>query len=466
MYRSRSEDRTPGRKLLFAVLMAMALVVPIFTIYLLVYDRQNQSEQAQASIAQGWGGRQAIAGPVLVIPYWENVTETVTEAGKKIEKTSTVWRELALSPDTAAIHTTIDPEVRKRSIYTAVVYQAHTQGKARFLMPTDLARLNIPADRLALDRAELRFTLSDARGLFGPRPLVSIGGQRLALHTGRSAGGGGSGFHSFVDARSLPGAAMTVAYDFDLRGNGSLALLPQAGDTSWTVRSAWPHPSFQGDFLPSSHRDTAKGYTATWRVGNLALGKQLVSIGDDVPQAALLPVDGRAYRVKGPTDAASLQARVDLVTPVDLYSQVNRAVKYGFLFIGFTFCAFLMFDLIAGVRVSSIEYLLVGAGLVLFFVMLLAFAEVIGFALAYLAAAGAITLLLTAYSASVLKSWLRGSVIASLLTALYGVLYILLSLEAYSLLIGSVLLFFALAVVMFLTRNLDWSGVGGEEVAA
>jgi inner membrane protein len=141
-------------------------------------------------------------------------------------------------------------------------------------------------------------------------------------------------------------------------------------------------------------------------------------------------------------------------------------VKYGFLFIGFTFLAFLMFDVIAGVRVAAVEYLLVGAGLVLFFVMLLAFAEVIGFALAYVLAAAAIIGLLTSYSAAVLRSWRRGGYIAALLAALYGVLYVLLSLEAYSLLIGSLLLFAALAGVMYLTRNLDWSGLRREGEAA
>ena len=130
--------------------------------------------------------------------------------------------------------------------------------------------------------------------------------------------------------------------------------------------------------------------------------------------------------------------------PVDLYSQVDRAAKYGFLFIGFTFLAFLMFDVVGGVRVSAVEYLLVGAALVLFFVLLLALAEVIGFMPAYLAAAAAIAGLNTAYSAAVLKSWRRAGLIGALLVGLYAALYVLLSLEAYSLLIGSALLFAAL----------------------
>ena len=153
--------------------------------------------------------------------------------------------------------------------------------------------------------------------------------------------------------------------------------------------------------------------------------------------------------------------------PVDLYSRVNRATKYGFLFIGFTFLTLLMFDIIGGVRVAAVEYLLMGAAIVLFFVLLLAFAEVIGFTAAYIVASVAIAGLNTAYSAAVLGSWKRGYVIGGLLIALYAVLYILLGLEAFSLLIGSVLLFLALAGVMYATRRIDWSGArSGEEVDA
>jgi inner membrane protein len=156
---------------------------------------------------------------------------------------------------------------------------------------------------------------------------------------------------------------------------------------------------------------------------------------------------------------------VGLVEPVNLYSKVDRSVKYGFLFIGFTFLAFLLFDVVGGARVAAAEYLLTGAGLVLFFVMLLAFAEVIGFLWAYLLASAAIIGLISAYSAAVLKSWKRGRFLGAMLVGLYALLFVLLNLEAWSLLIGSVLLFVALAGVMYATRNVDWSSVGKKEAA-
>jgi inner membrane protein len=118
------EQRTPGRKLLFAVLIGALLAIPLFTVYMLVYDRQSQSQTARASIAEGWGGPQTIAGPVLVLPYQEQVTETVNEGGKQIAKTSTVWRELTLAPEQADLKTELTPERRRRSIYEAVLFEA------------------------------------------------------------------------------------------------------------------------------------------------------------------------------------------------------------------------------------------------------------------------------------------------------------------------------------------------------
>ncbi len=455
------DERSPGGKLGIAILIAMLLAIPLFSIYLLNWDRQTQSETARASIVEGWGGPQVVAGPVLVIPYQAQTTETVEEGGKQVTRTSTVWRELALSPESARIETTIDPNRRKRSIYEAVVYEARLTGHARFVMPADLSRAGLDPSALVFERAELRFGLSDARGLFGTPPVVRAGGKALRLEPGHGLGAtGGSGFYAGLEASTIKDAPLVADFDYRFRGNGSLTLAPRAGDTQWTVRSSWPNPSFQGGFLPTSRQVKDDGFVATYRVGNLALGQSLVDAED---KAVTLPSGGSRYssavEVSG-TPTATMS--INLIQPVDLYSQVNRATKYGFLFIGFTFLAFLMFDVIGGVRVAAVEYLLVGAGLVLFFVMLLAFAEVIGFTSAYILASAAIIGLITAYSAAVLKSRRRATYIAGLLIALYAVLYILLSLEAYSLLIGSVMLFVALAGVMYATRNLDWGSRRGD----
>jgi inner membrane protein len=458
MYASPS-TRSPGVKLGFAILVGLALSVPLFMVWMLVYDRQRQSEFAQASIAEGWAGPQVLGGPTLAIPYRVRVSETALEGTRQVTRTREVWRELTLSPETSDIATEVRPERRVRSIYEAVVYEAAVTGRARFAIPRDLARFGLAAEDMDLARAELRFHLADPRGL-GANPRVAVGGEELRLQPGGGGSGGGTGFFAWLDAAALGEQAMDVDYSFAFRGNRALALAPQAGETRWALRSPWPHPSFQGSFLPGERDVGADGFTATYRIGNLALGQSLVATHEPGAVPAPPPPDLSGDAHGRPVDVAGAGprhlAQVSLVQPADLYAQVDRAAKYGFLFIGFTFLAFLLFDVIGGVRVSAVEYLLVGAGLVLFFVLLLAFAEVIGFTLAYMIAAAAIAGLVTAYSAAVLKSWRRAAYVGGLLTGLYVVLYVLLSLEAYSLLIGSLMLFAALAGVMYLTRNLNW----------
>jgi inner membrane protein len=444
---SYRRERTPGFKLALAIVAAAALTIPLVSIYLLNYDRQSQMRDATQSITAGWGAAQTIDGPVLVIPYRATATETVVQNGQSVTRTNQVQRELTLAPEAVDMTTELNPDIRKRSIYRAVVYDAKIGGKARFAFPPDLARTGVDASQMDLTRAELRFGLTDPKGL-GANPRVSVDGTPVRLQPGGGSTGG-RGFFVWVDASGLTGKPVTVDFTFDLRGNQALSLYPEAGDTHWTVRSSWPSPSFGGDFLPGERHVSRNGFDAAYRIGNLALGRSLVSTADAGAQS-----NPPAVGASASPDAET--AQISLIQPVDLYSQVDRATKYGFLFIGFTFLALLMFDVIGGVRVSAVEYLLMGAALVLFFVLLLAFAEVIGFTPAYIVASAAIAGLNTAYAAAVLGSWRRAGFIGGLLVGLYAVLYVLLSLEAFSLLIGALLLFAALAGVMYATRRIDW----------
>ena len=460
--------RTPGTRLLLLGLVAFLLAIPLLAVYALVGDRENQSRTAQASIGAGWGGPQIVSGPILSIPYIRPRTHTETVDGRTVTQTDNERAELYVAPDSQVVHTRVDPHTRSRSIYSSVIYLAALDGVARFELPANLSRMGIARDQLLLDQAELRFGVSDPRGL-QQAAAVSVGGRPVALQPGKGPGvSGGAGFSAPIDWTG--GTPMQVSWSYSLRGSHSLALVPRGGETTWDVNSPWPNPSFAGSFLPGESKVGANGFSAHYSVSNLALGETLVSSDDPAAPASQaagsggVPPSIATDRVDdgGPSMAAS----IGLVEPVDLYSQVDRSVKYGFLFIGFTFLAFFMFDVVGGAPVVTAEYVLAGAGLVLFFVLLLAFAEVVGFTAAYLVASAAIIGLLTAYSAAVLRSRRRAGFIGALLTGLYAVMYVLLSLEALSLLIGSVLLFVALAGIMYLTRDVDWSRIGRLEDAA
>lgn len=448
------KERSPGAKFLLVLLTGFLLAIPLFASWLLIYDRQSQSETAQQSIVTGWGGKQVFAGPKIVLPYKARVTESVEQDGKTVTRTNVVTKELFVAPEIMTVDSVINTDVKSRSIYEVVIYNTNVTGSATFKLPADFNRSGIDPKDIDFARAEIRFGLSDARGLSSDNKLT-VGEQDLVLQPGKGLGEtGNTGFFSWFDASALKDEMVEIKFDVKFRGTESLTMVPDAGQTDWNVQSKWPHPSFTGGFLPENEvKET--GFTASYGISNLALGTSLISThaGEQVyPQAA------KSYSAyDGGRGQGTPSVSISLIQPVDLYDQVSRATKYGFLFIGFTFVAFLLFDLIGGVRISSVQYILVGVALVLFFILLLAFAEIIGFMLAYIAASIATIGLITAYAASVLSSWRRASLIGGLLAALYGVIYILLSLEAYSLLIGSLLIFAALAGVMFVTRRLDWS---------
>jgi len=434
-----NQHRSPAMRLFLVGAIAALLIVPLMMVYWLVYDRQSQSQTAQTAITAGWGGAQTVTGPLLVIPFEAEVTTSEEVNGQTRSRVTRERRALYIAPTRQSLTTSIDPDRKRYAIYESVVYDSAVAGTARFDLPQDLARLGIAPDSLLLDQAELRFGVADPRGLRDDA-AVTVAGAPLRLQPGNGpAATGGAGFSALVEWTGT--APLAVEWRYGLRGSHSLSLIPRGGETEWQVTSAWQHPGFTGSFLPDDKTVSAQGFTASYAgITNLALGKPLFAIEDDTAPAT---------------------AVISLVDPVDLYSQVDRSVKYGFLFIGFTFAAFLLFELVGGARVASAEYLLTGAGLVLFFVLLLAFAELVGFALAYLIAGGAIIGLLTAYSAAVLGTWRRAGFIGALLSGLYALLYVLLNLETYSLLIGAVLLFATLAGVMFATRRIDWSGGRG-----
>jgi inner membrane protein len=208
------------------------------------------------------------------------------------------------------------------------------------------------------------------------------------------------------------------------------------------MTSNWPHPSFSGAFLPLERSISSGGFTASWRVPHLARS---------VPQAWSLAAAGidrfRPY-----------QFGVQLYKPVDFYNLVTRAAKYGVLFLALAFMAVFVLELVSERRVHPVQYLFVGLAMVFFYVLLLSLAEQIGFAPAYLLAAATSGGMLSLYVGKVLESRPRGLAMLAIFAVLYGLLYLILSLEDYALLAGAILGFAALTAVMFATLRVDWSG--------
>jgi inner membrane protein len=447
-----------ARKFFAVAGLTLLLGIPLLMVFLIVMDRSNTADEVRRSITSAWAADQQFRGPYLVIPF-KTISETTVNEGGKQQRTQTVAEDLlVIAPAELKVTAQLSPEVRSRSLFDVVVYQGSLRLAGGFRLP-DLTASAVRWDQLELDRAFLVLSVTDAKGLGGSLPQLSLGDQKLVFEPGsRTAPMPGAAVSASVDIRGLDRAPIAFQGELSVRGSTSFLIETVAEKVSLKLQSTWPHPSFIGGFLPDARDVSAEGFQASWSATNLAMNRSLhgrasaqspMTGGDPSGPAA-------AYSPSG-VMLSNVSMGVALIEPVDLYGQAARAVKYGVLFIALTFLAFFLFDVTQGRAISGVAYTLVGLGLVLFFLLLLAFAEYLSFTPAYLLATVALVGLITSYSKAVLGSWARAGVIGAILTALYAYLYVLLQMDDYALITGSITLFLALAVLMYVTRNIDWS---------
>jgi len=147
---------------------------------------------------------------------------------------------------------------------------------------------------------------------------------------------------------------------------------------------------------------------------------------------------------------------VGLLFPVDQYQKSLRSAKYAIMFISLTFLVFFFTELLNKKRIHPIQYLLVGLGLSIFYSLLVSLSEHMSFNWAYLIAGVSIIGLITAYAHSIFKNLRLTAILSLILVILYLFLFTILQLQDYSLLLGSIGLFLTLAIVMYLSRKIDW----------
>jgi inner membrane protein len=428
------KGRGSALKLFGIALLTLAMIVPLAMLAFLNDERKGRAAEASFSVAQGWGGPQTIAGPLLAVP-WE-APERRDAAGNVLA--AAMAGRLILLPKRLDAAIDADSDRRKRGIFDVTVYTASVRLTGAYDTPDLSAKLPAGAV-LRWDQASLVLGLGDVRGLTGDLK-VTLGGRDLTVFEP------GSGTQSLAQGvragAGLATAPSSLAFDiaFSVRGLDRLSVVP-AGETSEvSITSDWPHPSFDGAFLPGAPQISAVGFKADWSVSFLSR---------PFPQAWN---DG---------DAGSLEAAAFGVTfyqPVDHYQLVERALKYAILFVGLSFLVFFLIETVAGARIHIVQYLLAGSAQVIFYLLLLALAEQTGFLPAYVAAASACSLLTGLYAWSITQRLMLGLAVLLGLSVLYGLLYTLLNEEDYALLTGAAASFAALALTMFLTRRTDWYG--------
>lgn len=436
----RMPARSMGLKLLLVCALALVMSVTALFVFLLLYDRTQRAQEVSAEISQLVGGEQTFLGPVLAVPYQTPALKAGEAPGRGV---------YLIFPTSGEAIADTRSEVRQRSLFKTPVWEADLKLTSRFDLSqaTTLGPANAQYD---WSRAEFMVGVTDPRGARADAVLV-VGDRRLPLAPAvlaEQAGSEGTGNLRMFGARlgdpRALGEALTVRADLTFSGAARLSVLPWGKTTSFTAKGDWPHPSFDGGFLPTARTVRDDGFDARWSVPFIARG---------VPQEGDISLINRL---------AGGQLGVSFVELTNPYQSVGRSLKYAPMFMGLVFLAFFIFETVTKRRVHPAQYVLIGLAQIVFYLLLLSVAERTGFDIAFLIAAGATVALISSYAGWVFESLRQG--IAALLsfTLLYGLIYGLMRLEDLALLIGALASFAAIAAVMWFTRRVDWYGAPPE----
>jgi len=449
------------KSVLFEKLAALAAVVVALLFALnavdgIVQERRARQQGAEQAVASSLAGDQTLLGPMLrrqCEETWTTPDGVGTGAGAGAGKTfqNRKFTQL-LWPRRLSVRSHVAVEPRHRGLFKVNGYLSETTLEAEWrpFDPSSSAATR-PDGRVSCQPPTVALVLGDVRGIRSAS--VTVDGIDREVRSG-SAVGEATGLHAALPELPKDGAPVHAVVKLALVGTGSLAWTPVGDESTVDIDADWPHPSFAGQFLPVTREVTAQGFKAGWRVSSLASGaQQQYRAGGRVCGLQ----DGRA---DGETSASATPCAdsfgVRFIDPVNPYVLSERALKYGILFIVLTFVGVALVELTRRLRVHPVQYLLVGCALTVFFLLLIGLSEHIGFGPAYACAAAACSGLLGFYGAHLLKGLRPGLMFGAAIGLLYGALFVLLRQEQTALLLGSMLLFLALAAVMIVTRRTDW----------
>lgn len=428
-----------GRIMLLGILV-LVLQIPVASIENLVFERQTTEGQAKAEIQEKWGQQQQLVGPVLLVPY--RVKTQIQDPHSGVKETKIEIRRAVFLPEQLEVSSQLRHETRYRGIFEVPLYQATVTVNGSFKNP-DLKLLDLKPEEVLWNKARLVVFVSDARAI-QKQAKVNWNGEEHVFEPGSDESTTDyPGYHLDLEEAIGTGDNYSFDIEFVLNGSNGFYFAPLGKDSVLSLRGTWPDPSFQGKWLPNEREVSADGFISQWRIPYLSR---------NFPQQAaeFSSIQDNVY--------ASLVG-VALISPIDNYRMSERSIKYEILFFVLTFSAIWLLEVLARLRVHLMQYLFIGAGLCLFYLLELSLSEHLGFYWAYAIATAAIVSMVSLYSCVVLRTGKRAAFIGVSLTVLYLYLFTLLREQNYSLLIGSVGLFLILSLIMFVTRRVDWFAV-------
>lgn len=407
------------------------LSLPLMMVRELINERADYRSEVVDAIEQSTSGSQKLAGPLIAIPITETLTRMENQKEVNYQRN---WVYYWL-PESLAVTGKQTVESRRVGIYSGQVWHNALQIKASF-DPLRLAALR--KTNIVLGQPRLVVSVGDARGI-GAIHAPEVNSNVLSVEPGLGISGDGAGIHMPMPALAEDNKPLEIAFSLDLNGTGEFSLVPLGRNSELQLTSNWPHPGFLGSFLPTQREVSAAGYRAHWQSSWFANDMGSYFKDDmEIPWSRL------------PAFSA------DVMSLADQYQLTDRATKYAILLIGLTFMAFFVFESLTRRPLHPMQYLLVGLSLVLFYLVLLALSEHIGFTAAWLAASLSGAVMNGIYLQAVLRGWRNSLLFVAALLLLDGVMWFLLHSEDSALLLGTGVLALALSVLMFLTRRVDW----------
>ena len=429
-------------RMLVVGFLLLVLLIPLEFVQSLIYERSMRQAEVVREINEKWGNEVMISGPMLKIPYKTYKKERVFIEKTKTYRTitETIIKHAYILPETLTIDATANSkeEPLKRGIYESVVYTADLDISGTFPI-IDLSHKDIQPDDILWDKLSVLLKTSNLKGIRNTME-IAVGTDLLELAPQFSTEYLNT-LESNVLSKTTSTAQTAIPFSCKMKVNGSehLQFIPVGKETKVTMNSNWPSPSFNGRYLPidGSREITPNGFKAAWEVYQINRQFQQTFL-NNIP------------------DLSTFAFGANLIIPIDEYQKSERTAKYGFMVIGLTLLVFLLIQLVSKLYIHPFQYVMIGLALVMFYTLLISISEHSSFLKAYVIAAVSVLALITIYSRAILKGFKFPVLVCASLASLYGFIYVIIQLENYALLVGSIGLFVILAIIMFASRKIDW----------
>ncbi len=435
--------------------LTILLVIPSALIQDLIVERQNRQTEVITEIADKWSGQQQISGPVMILPY-KKLTKTIEKGVETVNQTPT---NIYILPENLKITSTVAPELLHRGIFDAVVYNSKIAVEGNF-SPLELKKSGINPNLIDWDNVKLAIGISDLKGLKN-NPTIAINNKQFAVEPDFST------IRLFknnlVITPNLSAAKQTdipFKFNLDLRGSSELTFLHLGKSTEVKIEGNWNNPSFTGRYLPDSREVTSEKFSAHWKIPffNRPFPQQWIEENATLsaPLSSVIePMPRQKYSDSGSVDTET-SFGVKFIPTVDQYQQTLRTAKYSFLIILLSFISLFFTEILLKKKVHIIQYILIGGAMTVYYTLLLAFSEQMGFDLAYLIASVSTISLIASFLYLLFKSVKPALIFATILSIFYVFIYAIIQLQDMAVLVGSIGLFITVAVLMFFSAKQDW----------